>query len=57
MQGRQSLLTFLTMDTRRSRSSSNFYALIGQCSFTYRTAGTRNLVLVNSENTSGWPYR
>ena len=30
MQGRQSLLTFLTMVTRWPRSSSNFYALIGQ---------------------------
>ena len=30
MQGRQSLLTFLTMVTRWSRSTSNFYALIGQ---------------------------
>ena len=30
MQGRQSLLTFLTMVTRWSRFSSNFYALIGQ---------------------------
>ena len=28
--GRQSLLTFLTIVTRWSRSSSNFYALIGQ---------------------------
>ena len=30
MQGRQSLLTFLTIITRWSRSTSNFYALIGQ---------------------------
>ena len=30
MQGRQLLLTFLTMVTRWSRSSSNFHALIGQ---------------------------
>ena len=30
MQGRQSLLTFLTMVTRWSSSSFNFYALIGQ---------------------------
>ena len=30
MQGRQSLLTFLTTITRWSRSTSNFYALIGQ---------------------------
>ena len=30
MQGRQWLLTFLTIVTRWSRSSSNFYALIGQ---------------------------
>ena len=30
MQGRQSLLTFLTIVTRWSRSSFNFYALIGQ---------------------------
>ena len=30
MQGRQSLLTFLIMVTRWSRSSFNFYALIGQ---------------------------
>ena len=30
MQGRKSLLTFLTMVTRWSRSSSNFYALIAQ---------------------------
>ena len=30
MQGRQLLLTFLTMVTRWSRSTSNFYALIGQ---------------------------
>ena len=30
MQGRQSLLTFLTIVTRWSRSTSNFYALIGQ---------------------------
>ena len=29
-QGRQLLLTFLTMVTRWSRSTSNFYALIGQ---------------------------
>ena len=29
-QGRQLLLTFLTMFTRWSRSTSNFYALIGQ---------------------------
>ena len=29
-QGRQLLLTFLTMITRWSRSSSNFYAVIGQ---------------------------
>ena len=28
--GRQLLLTFLTMFTRWSRSTSNFYALIGQ---------------------------
>ena len=30
MLGRQSLLTFLTIVTRWSRSTSNFYALIGQ---------------------------
>ena len=30
MQGRQSLLTFFTKVTRWSRSTSNFYALIGQ---------------------------
>ena len=30
MQGRQSLLTFLTIVTRWSRSTSNFYTLIGQ---------------------------
>ena len=30
MQGRQWLLTFLTMVTRWSPSSSNLYALIGQ---------------------------
>ena len=30
MQGRQSLLTFLTMVTRLSRSTSSFHALIGQ---------------------------
>ena len=30
MQGRQSLFTFLTVVTRWSRSTSNFYALIGQ---------------------------
>ena len=29
-QGRQLLLTFLTTVTRWSRSTSNFYALIGQ---------------------------
>ena len=29
-QGRQLLLTFLTMFTRWSHSTSNFYALIGQ---------------------------
>ena len=30
MQGRQSLLTFFTTITRWSRSTSNFYALVGQ---------------------------
>ena len=30
MEGRQSLFTFLTIVTRWSRSSFNFYALIGQ---------------------------
>ena len=30
VKGRQLLLTFLTMVTRWSRSTSNFYALIGQ---------------------------
>ena len=29
-QGRQLILTFLTLVTRWSRSTSNFYALIGQ---------------------------
>ena len=38
-QGRQLLLTFLTMVTRWSRSTSNFYALIGQ-----------NLTGVHAEN-------